>query len=188
MLGHDVIGSDNSEKAVNDSIANLNWLKNQYQVSSSEFQVFQADATSENYINQLETRNSKLGTSHKNFVFVTEPYLGQPKKFKSSLAVTAREYEEVKKLYIDFLTNLQKIYSSNEVRSSQPSVSNNNIVLCVIFPLVETSEGKRFSLFSESVDELRNLGYNQLCQPFIYGRDYQVVKREIVLLQMQKKS
>jgi hypothetical protein len=54
--------------------------------------------------------------------------------------------------------------------------------ICLIFPRVESSDGGQVSLWSESVDEIKNLGYTLLRPPLVYGRDYQVVKREIIFL------
>lgn len=169
MLGYDAIGSDISEKAVEDTKANIEWLKSQNTDNRIQITVSQADATSDSLIRnlELEIRN------YNSMAVVCEPYLGEPKKFKPTYNAAAGEYSKIKELYIKFLKNI-----------SQPPTSNFQLFLCLVFPLVETIEGKRFSLFKASVDEIRELGYTQSCPTMIYGRDYQVVKREIALLEL----
>jgi tRNA G10 N-methylase Trm11 len=176
LLGCDVIGSDISDKAVEDTKKNLDWLIGEYQIPSMQ-QVFQADAVEYNFSQLVNKKYDRT-------MIVAEPFLGEPKKFKPTYNAAVGEYLKIKELYLSFLRNVAK-YSSSKARSSQPSASNNNMVLCIVFPLVETVEGRRFSLFKESVDEIRELGYTQIRQSMTYGRDYQVVKREIVLLQLK---
>mgnify|MGYP001588067770 FL=1 len=175
MLGYDVVGSDISEKAVEDTKANLEWLKNQNTDNRIQITAFHADATSEEYIKKLTTDNCELITGYKNLVFVTEPFLGEPKKFKPTYNAATGEYLKIKELYINFLKNIKQL-----------AAGDRELAICIVFPLVETVEGRRFSLFRESVDEIRELGYTQIRQSMTYGRDYQVVKREIVLLKLEQ--
>ncbi|MEK9155866.1 MAG: hypothetical protein AAB360_01005 [Patescibacteria group bacterium] len=176
MLGCDMIGSDISEKAVADSKANVDWLLEQIRNSKSEIlnkseiqnsnvKIFQADAT--------ELDFPPLFENYDHFVVVTEPYLGQPKKMKPSFNAVRGEYTKIKKLYLDFLKNLALSHF-------------HTFTLCLVFPLVESVDRGRFSLYAESVDEIRKLGYTELRSPLVYGRDYQVVKREIVFLNFQE--
>ena len=196
MLGYDVVGSDISEKAVTDSKTNLEWFTNQYSASGIQHPVFKADATSSEYLQLLTTNCSMLNTKRR-LVVVTEPFLGEPKKYKPVRNAAYGEYEKIKELYLEFLKNIAKLSNGSiaDRSGSDSSADNNttmkqfnNCILCLIFPLVETSDGRRFSLYNESVDEIKKLGYTQACNSFVYGRDYQVVKREIVLLQLKQKS
>jgi len=204
MLGCEVVGFDISEKAVNDTKSNINWLQQNFQLSISNFQsrpnsqisnskfsnnnatiqqcnnakIFQADATKFDF--SLIFAN-KLIPNKLIPVIVTEPYLGQPKKFAPSMNAARGEYQKVKNLYLDFLKNLQvNSYPSRLARAE----ADNLQVICVIFPLVETQEGKQFSLLNECIDEIKEMGYTLVCEPFVYGREYQVVKRQVVLLQL----
>jgi hypothetical protein len=203
QLGLPVVGSDISEKAVRDSKINVEWLINQYPTLSNQHSVFQADATKFNFSKVQIADNCELIT-YKSLVFVSEPYLGKPKKFKSTLNSTIEEYKPIQKLYIDFLKNITSLChpragnamtrgSKIEDLSVDSRLRGNdndgcgNVILCLIFPSVETSDSGRFSLFAKCVDEIKNLGYTQVRNSFLYGRDYQVVKREIVLLQMKQK-
>ncbi len=174
MLGCDVFGSDVSEKAVKDSQENISWL-----MSKSEFRMTNEMSKPKIRISKLDATGSELirhltfGFSHyDNIVVVAEPYLGEPKKYLSSIRAVRGEYEKVKELYLSFLSNLSNLSHLK------------NVTLCLVFPLVETVEKTKFSLYSESVDEIKKIGYTELAKPLVYGRDYQVVKREIVLLKL----
>ena len=109
---------------------------------------------------------------------MTEPYLGRPKKYKPTLREAQSEYAEIKKLYIKFLENLVQLTTDNCELTT---------VVCLVFPLVETSDNKRFSLYEECVDEIKKMGYTQSRNSFIYGREYQTVKRQIVFLNLKFK-
>ena len=173
MLGCDVIGSDNSLKAVRDTEDNLEWLKSKIlssklktirsEILFPKFEIFHADATKYDF--------RQLAIGDKQLAVVCEPYLGEPKKFKTSFNATVGEYKKINDLYVDFLRNL-----------TQLALSTKQLSICLIFPLIETTDQGQFSLYKECVDEIKNLGYTQVRPTMTYGRDYQVVKREIVLL------
>jgi tRNA G10 N-methylase Trm11 len=175
MLGCDVIGSDISEKAVADSKLNLEWLSKNYQIPDNKYRVFEEDATNEELVNKIHNSKFIIHNSSQQLVVVTEPYLGCPKKFKQTYASAEREYLKIKELYINFLSNIKQL-----------TINDTPLTICLAFPLIETFENKKFSLYRHSVDEIRKLGYTQACEPFVYGRDYQVVKREIVLLRLKQ--
>lgn len=171
LLGYDVAGSDVSSKAVLDTKQNLEWLAGRFpDLASSIIDIEQIDATTNELLNWLSSKAESLKL--KSFI-ITEPYLGQPKKFKPSLNSARGEYRKIKDIYIKFLQNIKKLSDANVL-----ALSN----LCLVFPLVETSDTNRFDLFEESVDEIKKLGYIDIRPPLIYGRDYQVVKRKIVFL------
>jgi len=171
-MGCDVVGSDISEKAVNDSTANLDWL-----IESTEsdldkpqaHQIFMADATKEDFSQTLK------GISQKNMVLIAEPYLGTPKKTKSGIGDLKTEAIELKKTYLAFLKNISLIPNSSFLIQS----------MALVFPLFELENGDKYSLFSEAVDEIKELGYTPI-RTLRYGRDYQVVKREVVFLSLKK--
>lgn len=194
MLGCDVIGSDISEKAVNDTKTNLGWLLSQPEARRSKTgrttnyeprtTVFQADATSKSYIEKLSALSLKPFTN-KSIAFVTEPYLGSPKKFKPTYNAVRGEYESVKKLYLQFMKNIVSLFHCFTAANNETmKPCNNDKVLCIVFPLIETFDRGRFSLYAECVDEIKKMGYTQVRTPMVYGREYQVVKRELVLLKL----
>jgi tRNA G10 N-methylase Trm11 len=158
-LGLPVKGSDISEKAVADTLANLSWFdgKNDHDIKI-------ADATKFDYsiINQ-------------NFIIATEPFLGQPRKAKLRVEEENQAKGEISRLYIDFLKQLKETADSSKL-----------ISLVLVFPLFELANGKKLSIFNECVDTIADIGYTSICPPLWYGRDYQVVKREIVILKLSK--
>jgi len=164
-IGCRVIGSDVSDKAVEDTKTNLEWLiqnsKIKNQNCNSKFIISKADATKFDF-SQIEN----------DFVVVTEPYLGEPRNAKLRIEEEAEAKKEITKLYLDFLRNLK--LTSSRLKT-----------ICLVFPLFELANGKKLSIFSESVDFLNQIGYTSIYPPLKYGRDYQVVKREIVLLKVK---
>lgn len=168
-LGIDFAGTDISEKAIRDSKENAAWLSEKINKKNYPENIFIADAQ------MFDLNSVKSISGDRDLIVVAEAFLGDPKKFKPSKSATLGEYLKIKKLYLNFLENLSKSKSLFK-----------NITLCLVFPLVETIENDRFSLFSGSVDEIEKMGYTQVCKSFIYGRDYQVVKREIVLLKLEQ--
>lgn len=174
MLGCGIFGSDISEKAVMDSQENIDWLTQNASFSTDTNQsrkIIKADATSAELTSVLksEIRNYDC------LAVLTEPYLGKPKKVAPSLGQAKAEYGLIKQLYINFLRNI-----------AQLSTLNIKPIFCLVFPLVETSEGISFSLLNDIVDEITEIGYTLIRPPLTYGRDYQVVKRQIVLLKLQR--
>lgn len=174
-LGLDILGSDISEKAVEDTRVNLEWLlkesgvvnneskimnKNHNSASNTSDSVFQADA--------IELDFSKID---RDFVIVTEPYLGKPRKAKLRIEEEVEAKTEISKLYIDFLQNLKLTAKASKLKT-----------VLIVFPLFELANGKQLSIWKNCVDTLREIGYTTISLPLIYGRDYQVVKRQIVSL------
>ncbi|OQB06662.1 MAG: DNA methylase [bacterium ADurb.Bin212] len=182
LLGCEVIGSDISEKAVEDTRANLAWLcqnsKFKIQNLNSKLKienfVFKADATKEELIEKLNMfLPKKLKPNAYKLFIVTEPYLGKPKKVKVDRSQVIEEKNELKNIYLNFFKN---------IASLKPDTYN-LITICFVFPIIETLDAGEVSLYNECVDELRQMGYNTT-RTLRYGRDYQVVKREIALLQL----
>ncbi len=175
VLGHDIYGSDSSEKAIRDSHANIEWLMEQMSNSKTENIILQADATKVDFLDLFNSHHLPID-SYAGFAVVTEPYLGEPKRFEPSMNSAKGEYDKIGEIYLTFLENIKQLASNNK-----------QMVLCLVFPLVETFDKGQFSLFADIVDEIKKIGYTTLQSPLIYGRDYQVVKREIVLLGVESK-
>ncbi len=166
-LGCDLIGSDLSERAVLDTKVNLGWFINESGIINQKLStkpddsVFVADATKFDF--------SKID---RDFIIVSEPFLGQPRKAKLRIEEEIQAKKKITKLYLDFLKNL--LTAGDRLRA-----------VGLVFPLFELANGKKLSIFNESVDFIKEIGYAILCPPMEYGRDYQVVKRQIVLLEQK---
>ena len=171
VLGLDVIGSDISEKAVEDTKANLDWLLNESGIMNYESRIgnHNSQFNIHNSILQADATKFDFGQIDRDFVVVSEPFLGQPRKHKLTIEEEKQAVSEAAKLYLDFLHNLR--VTGLRVRA-----------LVLVFPLLELKNGKRLSIFDCCVDKIKKIGYILSCLPLIYGRDYQIVKREIVLL------
>ncbi len=193
VLGLDVIGSDISEKAVNDSMTNLDWLKDQdtNNLKPNSYSLFKADATKDelwdkiknlgikgqqNIVENEEKQSSKSRTQEsRKLIIVSEPSLGKPRRKKPEKQEIEKEIGELKKLYLEFLKNISA--------TCHPSFDICN--LCLIFPLFELENGEKLSLYNQYIDEIAELGYTPI-RNLIYGREYQVVKREIVFFSLKK--
>lgn len=180
LEGYDVFGSDLSEKAVDDSKINLEWLMSEAGLplpnENPYIKIQKFDATGEELTHALKL---EIG-QYERFVFVGEPFLGEPKKFKPSANAVAGEYKKIKELYLNFFRNMARFLSDEDVSNKVKQAT-----FCIVFPLVETSEDKIFSLLANSVDEIKKIGYTVHQRSLFYGRDYQVVKREIALFQFK---
>ena len=184
MLGCEIMGSDLSEKAVEDTKANLEWLSSQPLAVSRQpenlptanrqppTEIFQADASSFDFTKKLQTK--KLIPDTCNLIIVTEPYLGRPKKVKVERKKLKGEAEELKNLYLGFFNNLKLLAASYSL-----------LAVIFVFPIISTSDAGEISIYEECVDEIVKMGYNPQCT-LRYGRDYQVVKRQIVVMSLQK--
>lgn len=191
-LGMDFFGSDLSPRAVQDSIDNIEWLaaRSKSDIKPTS-EIVEADATGEEMVELLNSYiagNNKTKKQYSNVIVVSEPYLGEPKKYTPNSNAVRGEYRKVKEIYLKFLENMAKLQNCLIAEPQKDNMtikqSNNLITICLVFPLVETIDKGQFSLYKDSVDEIGKIGYTLLQSPLIYGRDYQVVKREICLLQL----
>jgi len=165
-LGLDVMGSDISEKAVEDSKTNVAWFAKKRKTS-----IFHADATEFDF-----------GKIDRDFVVVAEPFLGRPRKTKLTVEEGGRTAAEISKLYLDFLSNLKL----SALPAGRRGNSSKLKAICLVFPLYELKNGGTLSIYKLCIDKIKNLGYILSYPPLIYGREYQVVKREIVQLKLAK--
>jgi len=176
FLGCDVIGSDISEKAVEDTRTNLSWLTQsviptEVEGSSNRF-LDSARNDKENIkISKQDATKYDFSQIDRDFVVVSEPYLGKPRKAKLRIEEEKEAEKELSKLYLDFLHNLKLT-----------GLRLKTIVL--VFPLFELVNGKKLSIFERCIDFISDIGYTLVYPPLDYGRDYQVVKREIIVLKI----
>ncbi|PIU24462.1 hypothetical protein COT12_00895 [Candidatus Berkelbacteria bacterium CG08_land_8_20_14_0_20_39_8] len=166
-LGCDIIGSDISEKAVADTKANISW-----QTQNSKFKT--QNCNLKFIISREDATKFDFSKINQDFIIVSEPYLGRPRNAKLRIEEEAEAKKEISKLYLDFLSNLKLTANSNNIKA-----------ICLVFPLFELANGKRISIFAEIVDFFFEIGYTSIYPPMEYGRDYQVVKREIVVLKVR---
>ncbi len=163
LMGYKVQGSDLSERMVEYSERNLQWLTKMEGLvpkSTGVVTVEQGDAASLEWQSPID-------------LVACETYLGQPMSSAPAEIKLKQEKQECRSIVLGFLKNLaSQITSDTPVTIAVPAWLRNN------------GEYERLNL----LDEIQNLGYNvkrfrNLGQKdLLYHRDGQVVAREIIVL------
>jgi tRNA G10 N-methylase Trm11 len=153
-----VSGSDNSERAVEDSTANIRWFLKENMHTSVETTVHLASAT------KLDTLFSTGSVD----AIISEPYMGKPLRGHESKTVLEAQARELKELYLTSFKSFKKILSPDGV---------------IIFIIPIFKSGKDWVRTHAHV-EIESLGFEIV--PFsdknislLYSRDNQYVGREI---------
>lgn len=104
LLGaKNAIASDLSERAVEDTQKNVDWLKssNQYPISNIQYHVLPVENL---------TRNIQLNSIDK---IVTEPFLGKPLKGNETRGILENQAHELKGLYVRAFSEFKKVLKKN---------------------------------------------------------------------------
>ncbi len=161
-----LIGSDLSEKAIEDSRGNIAWIKRKYNLVNDEINIFKSDVRNLN----KEMRNESVDA------IVMEPYLG-PQRGEIEIK---KMQNELHKLYSDAIAVFEKILTKKgRVVMIWPVrvVGANKVFLS---PL--TSGFRNVSLLDQNLKSLLKNNYSSRGN-IIYGREGQKVWREIVVLE-----
>jgi len=159
LLGYDAYGSDLSEKMVDYSRVNLDWLKEKYRLTTG-MKVEHGDATD-------HTWNEHFST------VVAETYLGQPFSAPPSPGKLREVQGNCNHIISTFLKNIH-------------SQLNPGAPLCLAVPAWRDSHGNFTHL--PLVSNLEKLGYtrinleNMRAEQLLYYREDQVVARELLIL------
>jgi tRNA (guanine10-N2)-dimethyltransferase len=160
LLGYDVYGSDLSEKMVEYSRINLEWLRNNHRLKNS-VTITQSDATMHRWdIPHIST-------------VVCETYLGQPFSAPPSQSKLTEVRSNCDHIISEFLRNI-----AGQLTPGTP--------LCIAVPAWRDSSGNITHL--PLIDNLSRLGYTRTelmhvrSGQLLYYRETQVVAREILLL------
>lgn len=164
LMGWNVIGSDNSAKAVKDSNANVAWLTEQYKLKKTQtHEVFKHDAT--------KPFEPKL----KPDVIVTETSLG-PNLLKRPNVTDSKTYcKEAEALEAAFLKNAKEVYPTTPI-------------VCILPVWYSTKEPLMLEKIWNAINEL---GYDAILPSesatdqqtsLLYRRPNQFVGRQIVIL------
>lgn len=174
LIGHkNIIGSDKSNKAVNDTRKNLKWIQNKFEIPSKT--ALQNGGQAKFEIHNLgATELTKIIKPNSIDTIVTEPYLG-PQREKINIKQTITE---LNKLYSDALKEFKKVLLSDGRIIMIWPIFNKNIFLNpdingfkIINPIPE---------YLQKNKPIKLTGRNTI----IYGREGQRVWREIVLLSL----
>ncbi len=158
-LGYtEVTGSDYSEKAVEDSIENINWFIREHSTKKVQASVHLLSATN----------LDKVFKSANIDAIVSEPYMGKPLRGHESKAALVAQAAELKELYVKSFASFTKILSPNGV---------------IIFIIPIFKADKEWVRTNAQI-EIEKLGFTII--PFsekntslLYSRDNQFVGREI---------
>lgn len=163
LLGLSAYGTDLSEKMIDYSKANLDWLTTKYRLANSRYDIEQGDAMSHRWTDAKSVS-----------AVVSETYLGQP----FSAPPTADKLAEVRgncnHIIGQFLQNIGR-----QIASGTP--------LCLAVPAWRGADGHITHL--PLVSQLDSLGYKHLPleqvrhEQLIYYRDDQVVARQLLLIE-----
>ena len=160
LLGYNAYGSDLSDKMVDYTAANLKWLDEKFNVSSTSYHVEQGDAMSHQWQPIID-------------VVASEAYLGQPFSAPPSTAKLTEVRGNCDYIIRGFLKNIAK-----QIKPNTP--------LCLAVPAWKDTEGKFTHL--PLINDLDSLGYKQVelsniqSSQLIYHRDDQVVARQLLVL------
>ena len=155
-----IIATDISDKAVDDTIKNLQWLKTNFQIqhNTDDIKIFVGDVTKISQKIKIESVDA----------IITEPYLGKPLRGNESGLVLEQQATELKKLYLQSFVQFHKI------------LKNDGAVIFII-PRFKTRDGW---VKIECEDEIKKLGFENNCileeqKHLLYWRETQHVGREI---------
>lgn len=160
LLGHDARGTDLSEKMIDYSRGNLEWLSTKYRLEGLTYDVQLGDAMTAHWQQPIDS-------------VATETYLGQPFSAPPSSQKLAEVRGNCDHIVTDFLKNL-----APQIKSGTP--------LCLAVPAWRGVDGHFTHL--TLVADLDKLGYmptklkNARPDQLLYYREDQVVARELLLL------
>lgn len=159
LNGFIAYGSDIDKQSVDATKTNLEWLSNKFDAKIDKEKVFEFNATEEGFEKNIENKIDSI---------VTEPYLGKPMKIAPSKEYIKKTFKDLSDTYLSSLKNFKK------------TIKNNGKIV-MVFPKIGD-----FSLYEQIVDKISALGYHKISN-FNYCRSYQIVKREIVVFELDNK-
>ena len=159
VLGYqNLIGSDQSPKAISDTQNNLAWLKGKYLLNTNNVQLFKAS------IEQL-TKKIKSNSIE---AIITEPYLGPALKGKEELKQITLIINELKTLYLSAFAIFYEILKKQGK-------------IVIILPVYNIkNEEQNIDIMAK----IKKVGFKILNQEkLLYFRPGQFIKREIIILE-----
>lgn len=158
-----IIGSDISQIAVNNTIANLKWLNQTFKLSQANFRpnleksIFCADATKQILDKAVDA-------------IITEPFLGPPLKTQITPADAISKIESLLPLYRNFLIN-----STNNLKKSG--------FLVMVLPVFQTLSQTVAIDLTRLLDQNLQKNYNIIHSDLIYSQPNQRINRQLLVLQ-----
>jgi len=152
-----IIGSDISERAIEDTQKNIEWIKNNLNITCGEISLYNLDV--KNLGEKIEPTSIDR--------IVAEPFMGKPLNGRETFVELEQQSEELKQLYIESFGVFQKILSPNGI-------------IVFIFPRFHIGNK---NISTNLVEKIKTFGFKLL--PFfdndclVYERPGQRVAREI---------
>ena len=159
ILGYQkLIGSDKSEKAINDSRENLNWLKEKYHLNTNNVQLFSLP---------VEQLNQKIKPNSIDAI-ITEPFLGPPIKGNESLKQIDLILNQLEIIYLAAFKEFDKILRKQGK-------------IVIIFPVFKMRDyAKQLEIF----EQIKKIGFNLINkEKLIYYRPKQYIWRDIIIFE-----
>lgn len=101
----EVIGSDVSKQAIEDTKKNVEWAKNKFKISNLKFQILECDV--KGIANKVEKETIDI--------IATEPFMGKPLRGRESKVDLERQARELAHLYIEAFGQFKRILKPNGV-------------------------------------------------------------------------
>lgn len=162
-----LVGSDISEKAINDSEENLEWIEKNYQIKNAKYELLNLD------VKNLSQNFQKNSIDR----IIAEPYLGPALRGGESIDKIQKNISELTKLYLSAFQEFQKILKQNgRIVFILPVFNKNNDKM--FLPILDKIEKTGFKIIKfDSKLELNSRGTLE------YSREGQKVGREILVLE-----
>ena len=159
-MGYTAYGTDLSEKMVEYSKRNLEWLKTTKNADGN-FEIKVGDATSFQW-------NPPIGA------VACEGYLGKPMSIIPSEIKLKTEMQECQAIIIGFLKNL-----ATQIKPSTP------VTIAMPAWLRENGQYLRLDILDLIIDEMGYNVNNKSREGLLYHRENQIVARDIIILRKQ---
>lgn len=180
LMGYkNIIGSDKSKKAIEDSKKNLAWILNKNQ-KSRKLEQLKSENGNQVLFN-LDVRN--LSTKIKPFsidAIITEPYLGPPLRGNENETQISKNIKELEGLYINTFKEFKKVLKPNgRVVIILPAF---RIKTKILYLEILNNIKKTGFKIADPADEKFNIAKNDR-KAVIYSRPRQNVLREIFIFE-----
>lgn len=163
---NNIIASDISEKAINDSKINTNWILEKYNLKNKNINIFKEDI--KNINNKIEKNSIDL--------IITEPYLGPSNLNINNIEEIKNNINYLEKLYLE---TFEKFYN----------ILKKDGEIIIIFPVFKISINNKISFLKLNIlkkiedmnfkkDDFKKL-HIEIFSEILYSREDQKVLREI---------
>ena len=161
LMGYkNLIGSDNSKKAIEDSKQNLDWLAEKYHLDISDIKLLDLSVESLD----KEFAENSIDT------IITEPYLGPALKGSEGIKQIDIIIKELDALYFSAFEQFKKILKPNGK-------------IIIVFPIFQiNNQSMRLAIF----EKVQQLGFKVLnIDDLIYWRPKQFIWRDILIFEKE---